>query len=219
MRGWDGKHEPLVNRIGQVIEAEQSKSIKITRKGTKNDLSVDRKAVNSKEYREYFDSLPVNKNVADALHKEAIRILEHRDGTEFETLSILDARTGRLVVSSTCDLKLKSRLTDDEMKIFNDHEGKVVLIHNHPQGGRLSHTDLITAIKSEKTMGVMTVGHDGYVGYAKIIKHDKDIADKWEAWYNDGVKIFQHKDVARRRATDMLYKEGLIEYYENGKRI
>ena len=63
----------------------------------------------------------------------------------------------------------------------------------------------------------MTVGSDGYVGYAKIIKHDKDIAEKWSEWYNENAKIVQHKGKAEQKATDMLYKEGLIKYYaKNG---
>ena len=46
---------------------------------------------------------------------------------------------------------------------------------------------------------------------------NKDIAAKWETWYNDHVKIVQYKGLAEKLATDILYKERLIKYYaKNG---
>ena len=56
--------------------------------------------------------------------------------------------------------------------------------------------------------------------YGKRVKsciRDKDIAKKWEAWYNDDVNIVQHKGWAEKLATDILDKERLIKYYaKNG---
>ena len=69
-------------------------------------------------------------------------------------------------------------------------------------------------MKSEKTIETVTVGSDGYVSYAKIIKHDKDIAEKWSEWYNENAKIVQHKGKAEQMVTDTIYKEGFIKYYE-----
>ena len=60
----------------------------------------------------------------------------------------------------------------------------------------------------------MIVGSDGYVGYAKIIKHDKDIAKKWREWYNKNAKLVQHKGKVEQMATDVIYEEGFIKYYE-----
>ena len=214
LRGWQGFGVPESR-----LSVEQAKPFKISKKDLNNKMTVDRAAVNSQEYRAKFDSLPINKDLADSLHKESITILEKRDGTAFETMVALDFKTGKKIVSSSTDKEFVTSFNSVEITKFNAHKGKVVLLHNHPLGGRLSHTDLITAIKIDKVAGLMTVGHDGYMGYAEILKYDKDIAKKWEEWYNEAVKTIQHKGKASQLATDKLYKEGLIRYYENGRRI
>ncbi len=61
------------------------------------DYLVNTKVVNSKSYREKFERLPVPKQVQDALHKEAIHILNEVNGKTNEIVSALDARTGRLI--------------------------------------------------------------------------------------------------------------------------
>lgn len=214
LRGWQGFGVPESR-----LSVEQAKPFKISQKDLTNKMTVDRAVVNYQEYRAKFDSLPINKNLADSLHKESITILEKRDGTAFETMVALYLKTGRKIVSSSTDKEYATSFNSGEITKFNAHKGKVVLLHNHPLGGRLSHTDLITAIKTDKVAGTMTVGHDGYVGYAEILKHDKDIAEKWREWYNEAVKTIHHKGKAEQDATNMLYKEGLIKYYENGRRI
>ncbi|MEG0798764.1 MAG: hypothetical protein RR384_08265 [Acidaminococcaceae bacterium] len=175
---------------------------------------MNRSVINSEAYREKFEGLPINKNLADALHKEAISILEQRDATAVETMVALDFKTGKKVVSSSSDKEYATSFTRAEMLIFNTYKGKIVLLHNHPLGGRLSHTDLLSAIKEDKVVGTITIGHDGYVGYAEILKHDKNIAEKWREWYNEYIKLNVLKYKAVKKGTDELYKGGWISYHE-----
>lgn len=67
---------------------------KITKKNDFNDYSVDRKLVNSKEYHDKFENLTSHKSTNESVYQEAMKMLEHRDGTDLEDIVILDARTG-----------------------------------------------------------------------------------------------------------------------------
>ncbi len=69
---------------------EQNQEVKITKKDVNNDYSVYRKLVNSKEYHNKFEGLPLNKSANENLYMESKRILEHRDGTYYEDLVVLD---------------------------------------------------------------------------------------------------------------------------------
>ncbi|MDY2956566.1 MAG: hypothetical protein SOR59_03005 [Lachnospiraceae bacterium] len=74
---------------------------KITKKKDSNAYSVDRKLVNSKEYHDKFESLTSYKSTNESVYQEAMKMLEHRDGTESEDIVVFDSRTGNIVVKNT----------------------------------------------------------------------------------------------------------------------
>ena len=45
---------------------------------------------------------------------------------------------------------------------FNEYDGEIVLLHNHPNGSRPSYTDILR-LQDKNVSSVIAVGHDGSV--------------------------------------------------------
>ena len=90
-------------------------------------------------------------------------ILEHRDGTAFEDLVVLDKRNGA-VVTRVIDSEKRGSLTisEEQRKIIEEYDGEIVLLHNHPNGSRPSYTDILR-LQDKNVSAVVAVGHDGSV--------------------------------------------------------
>ena len=93
---------------------------KITKKNDFNDYSVDRKLVNSKEYHDKFENLTSHKSTNESVYQEAMKMLEHRDGTDLEDIVILDARTGNVIVKNTLSVRSgQTGLTHEQFEIYD----------------------------------------------------------------------------------------------------
>ena len=75
--------------------------------------------VNSKKFHDKFQNLTNHKTVNESLYQEAMKILEHRDGTNLEDLTILNARNGDIIVKNVLSLeKGATGLTEKQYKIY-----------------------------------------------------------------------------------------------------
>ena len=111
--------------------------------------------------------------------------------------------------------KGKTGFTKDQYEIFLQHQGEVVILHNHPNGSRLSMTDISTLFKNPSVIGGVAVGHDvsvhSVMNLSPGISGD-DIDKLWNKLYNDSVNEFQNKDIARHYALDVIYESKLFDY-------
>ena len=84
----------------------------ISKKEFVNGFSVERNYINSKEYHDKFEKLPLSKPVIESLYKETGRLLEAVDGQEQEHMLAINARTGEpaMTVIFLQLFPLKSRL-------------------------------------------------------------------------------------------------------------
>lgn len=195
---------------------QQNQEIKISKKQTENQYSVNRSLVNSKKYHDKFESLSfLRKATREQLYVQSKIILEHRDGTEYEDLIVLDAETSREVASNRAATKtFKTGLSQAEYEKMMSNKNDVILLHNHPEGGRPSITDIISAWKNEKVYASVVVGHDGSVHVLSDFNRKVDIEAMYDKWYDYYKEIFQHKDRARIKATDKIYDLGAFKYKE-----
>lgn len=194
---------------------ELNETIKISKKENHNAYSVDRKLVNSKKYHDKFEGLTVNKETNESIYQESMRILEHRDGTGYEDIVAIDAKTGEVVVKNTLSNQIgKSGFTEEQHERLLRHPGKVILLHNHPNSSRLSYADISTLFKNDCIAGGVAVGHDGSVHFIMNLKRKKDLSiDKlWNVVYNRLLEEVQDEDIARHRALDFLYESNLFVY-------
>ena len=194
--------------------AKNEQEIKITKKKVENAYTVNRSIVNSKTYHDKFEYISTHKSVNESLYRESKMILEHRDGTEYEDLVILDARTGKRIVSNMQrESSLKTGLTYDEYLKVKNFDGKIVMLHNHPGGGRLSGTDILTMYKEDKAELSMAVGHDGTIHIISNMNRNVDIEKIYNKWY-DFYKQSYTREMAKIKATDRLYELNLFDYKE-----
>lgn len=191
----------------------QSQDIKITNKQTQNEYSVNKDLVNSKKYHDKFENLPLSRATQQSAYYESKVILEHRDGTAFEDVAVIDSRTGKLVASNnTYEKPFKSAMTQDEYTKVTSHKGSVVIIHNHAEGTRLSKTDIFTAFTTKNTDVSIAVGHNGSVHCIYDINRKIDIDKIYNTVYNNVLEEYGNRDLATIKATDALYRSGAFKY-------
>lgn len=193
---------------------QQEQDLKITEKSSQNQYSVNRKLVNSKEYHNKFDSLPISKNVQQSAYYESKVILEHRDGTNFEDVVAIDSKTGKFIVgNNTYEVPFKSAMTKEEYDKVQNHKGGVVLIHNHAEGVRPSKKDIFTAFQTENVEMSIVPGHDGSIHCVYDINRNIDIDKIFNIVYNTTLEEYKNKDLATIKATDALYRSGAFKYF------
>lgn len=187
---------------------------KISQKNIQNSYTVNRKLVNSKEYHDKFESLPLSKPAKENIYAECKKILEHRDGNPYEDLVVLDAKTGKVIAANrTASDKLKTGLTKESYEKVLNHKGDIVLMHNHPGGGRLSIADILAAYKQNNVTLSIAVGHDGIIHYINNINRKIDIELQYNLEYNKLKQIGIPAGLAKLKATDKIYESGYFDYY------
>jgi len=170
----------------------------------RNALSVS-PVVNTKGYHDAFTEMPIPKPVAEGAYREAGRILSATNGTEFEYLVAIDARTGELVADNFDTAPARTRTTglreSDVEKIRQCPHG-IMTIHNHPSSKQPSFRDVVTAAENNEIRGSIVVGHDGSVWYVSV--SNPSVADQLFAAYNDGKDYLGDiaETVALRRVLD-----------------
>lgn len=200
--------------VDSPIRVDQT--VKITKKESSNDFSVDRTMVNSKQFHDKFEGLTKSKKVNESIYQESMKMLEHRDGTNCEDIVALDARTGKVIVKNTMSIQEgKTGFTKEQYEIFLQHEGEVIILHNHPNGSRLSMVDILTLFKNDSVIGGVAVGHDGSLHSIMNLSREisfEDIDNLWHRVYNAFVGKLKNKDIANHYALDVIYGSDLFEY-------
>lgn len=192
---------------------KQAQDVKISEKQEKNSYSVDRHLVNSKEYRDKFEKLPISKNARQSAYYESKAILEHRDGSYFEDVAVIDSRTGKFIVkNNTYEVPFKSAMKKDEYAKVTNHNGGVIIIHNHAEGTRLSGTDILTAFSTKNAEMSIAIGHNGELHCIYEINRKIDVDKIYKDVYNAVLENYGNKDLANIKATDALYKSGAFKY-------
>lgn len=168
---WQQKQEELGQRQ-KLARVEENEAFVKSKKGGKNRYSVNYKRVNTKEYHDKFGQLPVPKPVQEQLYIQTGRMLQELDGTPYERLVALDARTGDLVADTYSHelVKLAANFNKDELKIVRKHKNGIILLHNHPGDSYPSLSDIYSAMMTEGVSGSLVSGHGGAVYYIEPIK-------------------------------------------------
>lgn len=191
--------------IVEQIELEQPI---ISLKNHLNAYSVEREYVNSKEYHNKFELLPVNRDVQQRLYIEAGRLLEFVDGQEEERMLAINARTGALLVDNfNREGSIKGTgFNAEEASVLDECKDGIILLHNHSLNGRPSAQDMITYLNEEKVKLSLIACHDGTV-YGIY-----DVSPKFLEIYKEYVDQEMKKigtnmvtDEVKRLATTKLY--------------
>ena len=113
-----------------------------------------------------FRGITDNSKVDDRIVEYARKILNERDGTQKESLVLLDMDTGRLITEFHGSISDSRISYNDQLEsvIRNAHdEGRrIISIHNHPGSNPPSAEDMVSAFSRGYSLGIVC-GHDGSV--------------------------------------------------------
>lgn len=133
------------------------------RLNTSYSNAVQTKALDAPGYIEKFQDITGIQDVDNSIYECTKLILDHRNGTNFEDLYLIDANSGKLIHKlTTCDKK-DGVIYDDEINaaIEKAHrEGReIIAIHNHPGGLPPTLDDGVSAFIHKYKKGI-AVGHN-----------------------------------------------------------
>lgn len=191
-----------INDTSAVLE----QTVKITKKQHEGDYGiVDRNLVNSKEYHDKYENLTEHKAVNEKMYQEAMKMLEHRDGTPYEDMVAIDARTGKTILSViNTEVAGKLPLTQKQYEEIVNYDGNIIVLHNHPNSSKPSYADILK-LKEKNISAVASVGHDGSVFMVSELDKNFDIEKYWNDVYNKYNDIYKDEILANHYATDDLY--------------
>jgi hypothetical protein len=175
-----------------------------------NKFSLD-KVIDTKEYHDKFMKLDYSKIVNESLYKNSRIILNDRKDTSFETTMAIDSRTGKVIATSTTNEKFKSAFNNEQKEIINANSNSLIIIHNHPGGGRLSFADITLLFNEDNCSSMFAIGHNGDLcGIKKNVDIDlQNIEKQYKKYYTMNNRLYD-KLFAKKRALDAIY-EYLIE--------
>jgi hypothetical protein len=192
----------VASLLVEQLDLEQSM---ISKKSHFNAYSVERNFVNSKEYHDKFERLPVNRDVQQRLYTEAGRLLDFVDGQEEERLLAINARTGDFLVDNfNREGNIRGTgFTADEARKLDECRDGIILLHNHSLNGRPSAQDMLTYLNEERVKVSLILCHDGTV-YGIY-----EVSAKFPQIYEDYLEKAKVKtddlDEAKRLATTQMY--------------
>ena len=102
-------------------------------------------------------------DVDEAIYESAVEMLLHRNGTNFEDLYLIDAKTGDIIHKlTTCNLANEIKYDVETLEAIRKakREHRVILaIHNHPGGLPPSLDDGVSMLRHGYVQGI-AVGHN-----------------------------------------------------------
>jgi hypothetical protein len=121
-------------------------------------------AVKSDKWRNNIYQITDNKNVNNTIENVSEQLLKQRDGTFYESMYLINAKTGNIEgFNTTSNVKLKVALNDNMKKALDNPDLELIGIHNHPFSSIPSLADLnAIAKRGNQSMGVIMC-HDGTI--------------------------------------------------------
>ena len=179
-----------VEKTQTVDEWKETKYIEsaiIKNNGKENNYTVNYSVINTKGYHDKFMGLTEHKNTDEALYQEAIIMLRHRNGTEYEDLVALDSYSGELLTKNDTAsgmFTFRTGFSNQQEKLLKERKRLFELLHNHPNSSAPSTEDIKGLFKREYAHATTVVCHNGNVYRLVKIKPFDDIDNLIEDVYN-----------------------------------
>ncbi len=122
----------------------------------------------TKQYTQKIESLGESKKVTKSIRQSAIKMLEHRSGTEYEDMAFIDSKTGETIIQSNYQVKHQVEPTKQMKKMLSESpQNTIIAIHNHPRSSVPSFADLNTCFNRHYKYGIV-VCHNGIIFKYKV---------------------------------------------------
>lgn len=182
------------------LENEQAP---ISKKKLTNAFSVNRKLVNSKQFKDKFEGLPLSQECKNRVYKEVCRLLEFVDGKEDEHMIAVDFFDGHFIVDNFGREGHAKSTAFTQKEYDRIGDSMVTLIHNHSGNGRPSATDIKSFYNDEKVCLSIIACHNGTL-YA-IFKVEKAMLSVYEELFTAEKELVGNREDAKKIATSKLY--------------
>jgi proteasome lid subunit RPN8/RPN11 len=139
-------------------------------KGVDRATQIDKKLIESNEYRRKFDNATDNPKVNKTLYDSAKEMLIERSGTRYESMRWIDGDTGEIIAKAEymgksdkySGSEFEEKVLYDDAKLskqLNNHVN-ILTLHNHPNSTAPSSSDLNSMVIRHYRLGFV-VTHDG----------------------------------------------------------
>ncbi len=185
--------------------------LKDQRAGRNKDTTINRRYIESGEFRRKFDQITDDPKYNRKLYQLAKDMLYHRSGTVFEDMYWMDLDTGNIIAAEISDNTERGISYSDVTKKKIRQYPNLITIHSHPSGMPPSPGDFKANYVYKYSLGVV-VGHNGKVYVYKTLKDyevkygEMLIANYKEKMYNE--------EEAQLAALYELEKDGYIAIKE-----
>lgn len=189
--------------------------------GAKGAYRVNYDLVNTKAYHDRFEGLTGRKAVDEALYRRAARMLEHRSGSPYEDIAMLDARTGDVLVENTSASGMyqhRCSLSREQSERLEATGRYFEILHNHPGSSLPSTADIRGLFIRLKAVGSTVVCHNGDVHRMEKLKHLEDVDELIDAAYRDAKETYPNwsdsmiEDYVAESLLEQLSRADVLRY-------
>jgi hypothetical protein len=189
-----------------LIEVENS------HKGINKKTQINKKMIDSNEYRRKFDNATDNPKVNKALYDSAKAILNERSGSCYETMYWIDGKSGEIITKFNDMGKIEALIGEEHTLKVEYGENilrklraydNIVTIHNHPNSSGPSAGDLNSAYQNNYTT-CFTISHNGKVFKytSKELINEKVYGAYWSRFVNQGYDEFTAQIMAIQKMAE-----------------
>jgi hypothetical protein len=207
----EADNQYAVDQMKMLMEQLEQEQALISKKRNHHVYSVNRDILNSKEYHDKFERLPVNRDVQQRLYEEAGRLLEYMDNLPFdkvdqERMIAIDATNGNFIIDNLNreGKNNKTGFTTEEYNKIVEHNGDIILMHNHSDSDIPSGQDLLTYYEYDFVKLSLILGHDSRI-YAIYYVSD-EFPSVYKDTYDQYLRQLGSETEAKRLATSAIYK-------------
>jgi hypothetical protein len=213
----------LTNQQKKCIIYSGAKNVRedeYSHKGIDRTTQIDKKLIESNDYRRKFDIATDNTKVNKVLYDSAKEILFDRSGTHYESMYWIDGETGKIIakflnmgkIDGLIGSEHKLKVEYDE-KLLSRFKGihNIVTIHNHPNSSAPSAGDFNSAFKHGYSCGFV-VTHNGRVfKYSSGEPISDVIYEKyWQSYIDNKYDVL----TAQQKAIEKLSQNADISFTE-----
>lgn len=175
-------------------------------------IHIDKAYIHGNAYKSKFGTITDNAEANDSIYETSRTILDHRDGTEYEDMYLLD--TNGNIISSVTNSSIKSGIiyTDEFREKLNEcikNGTQTIAIHNHPQGTPPSPDDFKKAFENHYTTGVI-VGHNGQIYVYS--NNNVEISINLAGQMASDIAFFYQQGMDIDRASELVYNGYGLSY-------
>ena len=131
-------------------------------KSSNPNTIIDKKYIESNEYRRKYDEISDNKKLNRLLYDLARKMLLHRNGTNYEDMYWIDPVECKVVAKELDSLVEKKIIYSERTQRIVRKNKLLITIHSHPDSFPPSVEDLNSNYENNYSLGVVC-GHNGNV--------------------------------------------------------